>query len=85
MQFVSFLTTKSAGSDVGDPGSSDWTLCHYNKHPISDMDYIQCDDEHQPLTKQVAVKVGYNRGVQLREFEAYGLGESKYPQDSTYR
>ena len=74
MQLVSFYTTKSVGSAAGDPGSSDWTLCHYNRNPISDMDYILCDDGHQPLTRQVAVKVGY-RGVQLREFEVYGLGE----------
>ena len=75
MQLVSFFTTKSVGSAAGDPGSSDWTLCHYNENPISDMDYIQCDDGVQPLTKQVAVKVGYDRGVQLIEFEVYGLGE----------
>lgn len=71
-KMVSVYTTTITG-DTQVPGSPQWSLCRYNAPPLGIIDYIQCD-RRNPLIRQVSLQVGYNKGVQLRELEVYGLG-----------
>ena len=75
MQEAGFHTTTDV--TITGLGSLDgWSLCHYNKEPINKMDHIRCDNGNFPLARQVGLRVRFNQGVQLREFEIYGLGEN---------
>ena len=78
LQKVTYLTNPTDTSEGPEDTRNDWKKCFYSEKALGKEFTVVCEwnkSTYTPLTRQFAIKVGYNEGVGLREVEVFGFGK----------
>ena len=75
---MTYLINPTATSANPEDARNGWKKCFYSQKALGKEFIIVCefrDYTYTPLTRQFAIRVGYNQGVGLREVEVFGFGK----------
>ena len=78
LQQVTYLTNPTDTSADPEDTRDGWKMCFYSDGALGKEFIVVCEfngSTYTPLTRQFAIKVGYNQGVGLREVEVFGFGK----------
>ena len=81
LQQVTYLTNPADTSAEPGETRNGWKKCFYSERPLGKKFIVVCElnkSTYTPLTRQFAIRVGYNQGVGLREVEVFGFGKCLY-------
>ena len=75
---MTYLINPTDASTEPEDESNGWKKCFYSEKPLGKEFIVVCElnkSTYTPLTRQFAIKVGYNHGIGLREVEVFGFGK----------
>ena len=78
LQQVTYLTNPTDTSADPEDAIDGWKKCFYSENALGKEFIVVCEwnkSTYTPLTRQFAIRVGYNQGVGLREVEVFGFGK----------
>ena len=77
-RLVTYLTNPTNTYARPEDTRNGWKRCFYSQRALGKEFIVVCElkkSTYTPLTRQFAIRVGYNQGVGLREVEVFGFGK----------